>query len=208
MTNAERLLGKAKYRISSPFGLRVHPITKEIEGHNGTDYSTYGQNVPCYAPADGKVLKVSMDQYGGKFVYVVFPKLNRVGLYYHLDQITVKVNKVVKKGDQIGIVGTTGRSTGIHLHFSWIKWNDAALKYYYADYEDFEKYKFPDEEEDEEDMKVYENINELTGDWKEAVEWALKKKIILGTGKTMGLRESEVKALVFQYRDNKRKGTL
>jgi hypothetical protein len=63
-------------------------------------------------------------------------------------------------------------------------------------------------EESEDDMKVYENINELTGDWKDAVQWALDKKIIQGNGKTMGLRESEVKALVFQYRDNKRKGTL
>jgi hypothetical protein len=62
--------------------------------------------------------------------------------------------------------------------------------------------------EEDDDMKTYESINELTGDWKEAVEWAVKVKILSGTGKGLGLRESEVKALVFQYRDNKRKGTL
>lgn len=203
MKNADRLL-KDRYRISSPFGYRIHPITKKGEGHNGVDYATYEKKVPCYTPADGVVARTGKDRYGGLFVYVRFPKLKRVGLYYHLDKIAVKSGQAVKEGQQIGIVGTTGRSTGIHLHFSWIADNARALEYYNADYEDFEKYKFPEEDE----MKTYENISELTGDWKEAVEWALKKKIILGNGKTMGLRESEVKSLVFMYRDNKRKNTL
>lgn len=175
--NSELLLGSAKHRISSTFGYRIHPITHEPQGHNGTDYATYNQNVPCYAPADGNVLRVSMDQYGGKFCYVGFPELNRVGLYYHLDQITVKVNKTVNKGDQIGIVGTTGRSTGIHLHFSWIEWNDEALSYYQADYEDFEKYEFPREKEDEEEMaeRAYKTLDEVPAWGKKTVEKIIKK---------------------------------
>ena len=157
MTNAKRLLHHAPWRISSHFGQRIHPVTGERHGHNGTDYATYGHKVPCYAVADGVVRRTSKDQYGALFVYVEFAALQRVGLYYHLDKISVKVSQKVTANTKIGIVGQTGRTTGIHLHFSWILLNSRSLKYYEADYEDYEKYTF----EEEKLKMIYQKVNEL-----------------------------------------------
>lgn len=145
MTNIERLIKNVQYKISSPFGYRIHPFTKKPEGHNGTDIATYHKKVPCYAVTDGIIRKTLQDRFGANVVYVEFPKLNHYGMYYHLDRIDVKVGQKVTKDTQIGIVGTTGQSTGVHLHFSWIKSNSNAMRYYKADYEDFEKYSFPQE---------------------------------------------------------------
>ena len=87
-----------------------------------------------------------------------YTDLARVGLYYHLDSISVKSGQSVTADTQIGIVGNTGLSTGIHLHISWILLNNKALVYNSADYEDYEKYIFPKGEEME---KVYQKTNEL-----------------------------------------------
>ena len=157
MTNAEKLLHLAPWYISSPFGWRAHPITGEGHGHNGTDYATYKKKVPCFAVDDGIVKRTSKDRYGALFVYVEFTALHRVGLYYHLDKISVKVGQKVTADTQIGIVGDTGRTTGIHLHFSWIKLNSRSLKYYEADYEDYEKYVF----EEEKSKMIYQTVKEL-----------------------------------------------
>lgn len=145
--NGDKLL-KDPYAISSPFGQRIHPITGKRQGHNGTDYATYRKSVPFYAPANGTVLKVGRDKYGGNFSYYGFPSLGYVGLAYHWNSITNKVNYSFSKGQKLGMVGSTGLSTAEHLHWSWIVWNKKALQYNNADYKDFEKYKFPEEVED------------------------------------------------------------
>jgi murein DD-endopeptidase MepM/ murein hydrolase activator NlpD len=162
MTNAERLLKGAPYKISSPFGPRVNPVTHAPQFHNGVGYATYGEKVPCHAPTDGVVRKTGKDSYGALFVYVEHRALERFGLYYHLDSIDVKVGQAVDEGAQVGVVGSTGRSTGVHLHFSWIKANAGAMSYYQADYEDFEKYAFPTDGGSEEEMeKVYKRLEDL-----------------------------------------------
>ncbi|WP_051280668.1 M23 family metallopeptidase [Anaerovorax odorimutans] len=140
--NSDKLL-KAAHYITSPFGYRINPVTGKHEGHNGVDYGTSGKKVPCYAVADGIVRKVSQDRYGGNFCYVEYPSLNHYGLYYHLTSFSVKAGQTVKEGQQIGITGTTGQSTGVHLHFSWIESNSKSMQYYNATYEDFESYSFP-----------------------------------------------------------------
>ncbi|MEG1583797.1 MAG: M23 family metallopeptidase [Anaerovorax sp.] len=142
------LLKTAPHIISSPFGYRINPITKVREGHNGVDYATFGKKVPCYPPVMGEVLKIGKDRFGALFVYVGFPTISKVGLYYHLDSTNVKMGQKVTTNTQIGVVGTTGQSTGIHLHFSWIEWNTLALNYNNADYVDFERYIFKQKEED------------------------------------------------------------
>lgn len=151
--NGDKLI-KSPHYITSPFGYRTNPVTKKPEGHNGNDYGTNGKKIPCYAVDDGIVLKVSQDRFGANFVYVKYPKFNHLGLYYHLDSVSVKIGQKVTSSTQIGIVGTTGQSTGIHLHFSWIKDNANAMKYYQADYEDFEKYIFEEEKEVVETIKI------------------------------------------------------
>jgi murein DD-endopeptidase MepM/ murein hydrolase activator NlpD len=178
--------------------------------HKGVDYGTYQKKLKQYPILKGVVKRVIPIELAGNqrglLVDIIFDQIGKGIIHQHMDSVLVKAGQVVDRNTVLGTTGKTGQylsgervSTGIHAHIEVYDLKTGVT-------EDFEKLVIP--EEDEDDMKVYENINELTGDWKEAVEWALKTKIIQGNGKTMGLRESEVKALVFQYRDNKRKGTL
>lgn len=195
-------------RITSPYGYRIHPIGKKKVFHYGIDIGQAKTAYdPIYAVADGVVIASHFNKVRGYLVIIQHKGF--ATLYQHLSKLGAPVGEKVKAGDNIGYMGNSGASAGIHLHFELFE-GDYALKKnidpkpYILTEAEIKAFK----EEDEEDMRVYENINELTGDWKDAVQWALDKKIIQGNGKTMGLRESEVKALVFQYRDNKRKGTL
>ena len=102
-------------RISSPFGSRIHPITHKRHGHKGIDLAA-PRNTPIYATADGQVTFSGRNGGYGNFV-----KLNhRNGYktaYAHMNRIAVRKGKSVKKGDLIGYVGSTGASTGNHLHY-------------------------------------------------------------------------------------------
>lgn len=139
--NGKLLLMDAPHKVSSPFGYRIHPITNKPQGHNGVDYSTYGKCPPIYCPFDGgEVIKIGTDRYGAKFVYVGFKNIGYVGLAYHCSKINCHLGQKLNKGDMFAFVGTTGRSTGEHLHWSWIVYNNKWNKYYEADYKDFEKY--------------------------------------------------------------------
>lgn len=173
--NSELLLGTSPHYISSPFGNRTHPVTGELESfHNGNDYATYKKKPPILCPFDGgEVLRVGKDRFGALFFYVGFQVLGHVGMGYHCDSITAKKGQKVKCGDILGYVGNTGRSSGEHLHWSWIVWNDKALSYYEADYEDFELYET--EVEDVTEDRVREIIREvLAGEGKPVSDWAEK----------------------------------
>ncbi len=102
-------------RISSPFGKRTHPITRRYQMHKGVDLAA-PKMTPIYATADGIV--VYADRMSG---YGNFIKINHQSgyksAYAHLHKIKVDKNESVKKGDIIGYVGSTGRSTGDHLHY-------------------------------------------------------------------------------------------
>ncbi len=137
-----KLLIKDPFIITSPFGPRKDPINYSDSFHRGTDYGTYGKKVPCYAPFDGEVLWVGVDSYGANFVYVLFSDLGKVGLYYHLDRVLVHKGQRLKANAKVGVIGSTGRSTGIHLHFGWMIYDDKWSKYYEASYLDFEKENF------------------------------------------------------------------
>lgn len=104
--------------ITSLFGFRTHPISGDQRFHSGTDIGA-AQGTPVLAAQDGKVS--SADYAGGYGLMVVLDhKLGGSELetrYAHLSEILVEPNAVVKKGDVIGLVGSTGNSTGPHLHF-------------------------------------------------------------------------------------------
>lgn len=132
--NADLLL--ENYRMTSPFGWRIHPVTKVKSFHNGTDYATTGQP-PFKSPQDnGTVKKVGKDRYGALFVYIDYGEY--VGMAYHCSKIIVSAGQKIIKGQVIGYCGNTGRSTGEHLHWSWIVNNEKALDYYGANYVDWE----------------------------------------------------------------------
>lgn len=106
-------------RLTSPFGRRV--IAGKTEGHQGVDLAgpTPGQKVPIYASADGVVKACGpLSTYGNRVLLT--HKINGKTYetnYAHLDSWCVKHGEFVKQGQKIGVMGQTGRSFGIHLHF-------------------------------------------------------------------------------------------
>lgn len=120
--------------VKSPMGWRVHPVKKEKKHHNGTDIVPgKGSKAPYIeAFADGKVLraKVSTAAGGGFGHYVVLQhKIDGeyyTSLYAHLAEgsIQVKAGQKIKAGQVLGKMGTTGMSTGVHLHWEIWKGKD------------------------------------------------------------------------------------
>jgi murein DD-endopeptidase MepM/ murein hydrolase activator NlpD len=101
--------------ISSRFGQRVHPITGVLKNHNGMDIAS-NMGTSVYAADGGKV--VLAEWYGGYGNCIMIDHGNGYKtLYGHLSYIGVKSGQAVNQGDVIGQVGSTGNSTGPHLHF-------------------------------------------------------------------------------------------
>ncbi len=105
----------AKGWVSSGFGKRISPFTNEKEFHAGMDISAKLHS-PIVAPADGVVTEVGSDYGYGKFVHVSHGYGYKT-IYGHLDKSLVKVGQRVKRGQEIARVGSSGRSTGPHLHY-------------------------------------------------------------------------------------------
>lgn len=116
------------FKTTSSFGWRTHPITKNRKHHNGEDL--WSSREPCYieAMADGVVLKARKSTHPtGGFGYYVILQHKIAGQYYtslyaHMraGSLQVKPGQKVKAGDVLGKMGTTGHSTGKHLH--WEIW--------------------------------------------------------------------------------------
>lgn len=104
-----------KARVTSPFGLRIHPVLKRQKMHNGIDFGT-GFNASVYAAADGKVLLARYSQSFGNWIMIEHEN-GYTSVYAHLNSMAVRNGQAVNKGDQIGLTGSTGRSTGAHLHY-------------------------------------------------------------------------------------------
>ena len=109
-------VAKSGTYITSGYGIREHPIQGIIKKHTGIDIGNAGFGAPVIAAADGVVSMASY--YGGYGNCVMINHGNGVStLYGHGQKILVEVGKEVKKGDLIMEVGSTGMSTGPHLHF-------------------------------------------------------------------------------------------
>ncbi|MGI0490600.1 M23 family metallopeptidase [Alkalinema pantanalense CENA528] len=102
--------------ITSIFGWRIHPITGDQRMHTGTDLGA-PMGTPVLAALTGRVLLA--DLLGGYGLTVALEHNNgsQQTLYAHLSEIFVKPGEVIQKGTVIGRVGSTGNSTGPHLHF-------------------------------------------------------------------------------------------
>jgi murein DD-endopeptidase MepM/ murein hydrolase activator NlpD len=102
--------------VTSEFGVRESPFRSGVEFHKGLDISTrFGKEV--VAPADGLVIVNAYDQQEGNYIKIDHGRGLATG-FAHLSRMAVKQGMRVKKGDIIGYVGDTGRSTGSHLHYS------------------------------------------------------------------------------------------
>lgn len=100
--------------ISSPFGWRRHPITKQMSFHSGIDIAA-PEGTPVFASAPGTVIFTG--EKAGYGLLVEVKGSREIFRYGHLSKITVYVGQRVERGTLIGRVGSTGVSTGPHLHF-------------------------------------------------------------------------------------------
>lgn len=103
-----------KYKLGTPFGVvdALHP-----RGHRGTDYNGFKAGTPLRAVSDGKIVLNTSSKVLGHVIVL------KVGLQYfgycHMSEASVlPVGTAVKCGDAIGKAGTTGLSTGVHLHLT------------------------------------------------------------------------------------------
>jgi murein DD-endopeptidase MepM/ murein hydrolase activator NlpD len=103
-------------RIASGFGHRIDPVYKITKFHAGLDF-TASQGTPIYATADGRV-KASGYNEGGYGNHVVIDHgYGYETLYGHMVRVKARVGQMVKRGEVIGWVGNTGKSTGPHCHY-------------------------------------------------------------------------------------------
>ena len=103
--------------VTSPFGMRVHPVTGVLKLHDGTDIGA-ACGTPIHLPWAGTVVSAGYDGGYGYRVVVEHSGI-RTG-YAHLPGIEVAVGQSMDAGALVGHVGSTGYSTGCHLH--WMAW--------------------------------------------------------------------------------------
>ena len=103
------------YRITSSFGMRSDPFTGNQSMHQGIDLAA-PEGTEVFAVADGVVTSTGFDPIYGNYI-IISHSNNWTSLYGHLQTIHTALRSDVKSGNLIGRVGTTGQSTGPHLHF-------------------------------------------------------------------------------------------
>ncbi len=103
-------------RISDDYGNRIHPILGVKQFHNGVDMAAPGGS-PILAAYDGEVVSASYNASMGNYIMINHGD-GLYTIYMHASSLGVSQGAQVSRGQQIGKVGTTGRSTGNHLHFS------------------------------------------------------------------------------------------
>lgn len=107
--------------ISSEFGLRIHPISGEQKVHSGIDIAA-AEGESFVAVADGKVIEArNAGGYGN--LIVIKHRKGLLTRYAHAQKILVTLGQNVRKGEVIGLVGSTGQSTGPHVHFEIARFN-------------------------------------------------------------------------------------
>lgn len=102
-------------RITSEYGWRIHPTLGVNKFHNGVDMAAPGGS-PILAAYDGTVAAAGYSSTMGNYIYLNHGS-GLVTIYMHASALYVSAGQSVSKGDKIAAVGTTGRSTGNHLHF-------------------------------------------------------------------------------------------
>lgn len=118
-----------KIAITSPFGMRLNPVTGQSQFHNGVDLIQIPGNTtdgsPLFASAPGKVIANYYNDLGG-FQLVIDSGFAKFGYAHLKEKSPLPVDTIVRKGQKIGRIGNTGRSTGPHLHFT-LRLNDVLV---------------------------------------------------------------------------------
>lgn len=121
------------YTMSSGYGIRRDPIYGSSKFHAGLDFAAQ-TGTPVYATADGEVTVADRRSSYGNCIDISHG-YNYLTRYAHLSKIMVKAGQSVKRGEVIGLVGSTGKSTGPHLHYE-VRFKDEPqnpVNYYFMD---------------------------------------------------------------------------
>ena len=110
--------------ITSTFGERVDPFGTQTEFHKGLDIAD-NLGTPIYSAESGKVIVSDYNKYAGNYI-IIEHSGNVKTRYLHCSELLVKEGDSVEKGDKIALMGSTGNSTGPHLHFE-VHINDVAV---------------------------------------------------------------------------------
>lgn len=118
-TISDLIFKGAKHYITSPYGRRNVISTSAgstSSFHYGTDYGTDGKKIAQYAIEDGYCFASAVANDGANYVWIIYPRIKKAFLHYHLDRRSIYAGTSVKKGTVLGYTGKTGKATGIHLH--------------------------------------------------------------------------------------------
>jgi murein DD-endopeptidase MepM/ murein hydrolase activator NlpD len=114
----------ANKKITSGYGYRIHPVTGKISKHKGLDLK--GERMQkVYAAADGEIIEIGYNSLMGNFIRIRHI-LGFESLYGHLEDFFEITNSHIYQGQVIGFCGSSGRTTGVHLHFA-ILWKQEFL---------------------------------------------------------------------------------
>lgn len=109
--------------FSSGYGIRKDPFTQKLTMHSGVDIAGKSTS-SIYATADGVIAETGNDGVRGHYI-IIDHSYDLKTVYMHLSHIAVSKGDTVEKGEKIGQMGSTGRSTGVHLHYEVLKKGDA-----------------------------------------------------------------------------------
>jgi len=118
-TSATFMVSPVQASVTSPYGMRFHPILRYVKLHDGTDFGA-GCGTPVQAATSGQVISRYYNGGYGNRVIIDHGVQRGVSLstsYNHMESFSTYVGEQVDKGEVIGYVGSTGYSTGCHLHF-------------------------------------------------------------------------------------------
>ena len=104
-----------KRRIGG-FGWRIDPIYKTRRRHTGIDF-TANKGTEIYATGDGEVVSIEQKKWGYGLSIIIDHGYGYQTRYAHLSKFKVKIGQKIKRGELIGLIGSTGKSTGPHLHY-------------------------------------------------------------------------------------------
>ena len=116
ITSTVAMVTPVQGRITSPFGYRIHPITKKYGFHNGVDLAA-AEGTPIAAAFNGTVSEIGSNSVRGSYI-VLSHGANTETYYLHCSEILAEEGAVIRAGEIIAKVGRTGWATGPHLHFS------------------------------------------------------------------------------------------
>ncbi|MBI9054541.1 MAG: M23 family metallopeptidase [Bacteroidales bacterium] len=126
-------------RISDYFGARNDPFTGKRTMHHGMDF-TGPEGSDIFATGDGVVIEAGYNSHGYGNKIMIDHGYGYKTIYAHLQKVNVDIGQKVKRGDVIGLLGNTGRSTGAHLHYEVRLYNKMInpINYYFNDMSDEE----------------------------------------------------------------------